>query len=107
MPRKVIEPQKSVAQTIAGELNGKPYELREPTLADLPKIEIWARERGHGLNDLNRVSQIELFYFLFCVACIKYGDAESISYDELIQLPLSCIDEVSNAVGSFRGLLEL
>ena len=88
-----------------GTVDGVGVELREPCLDDLPEIELICRERGQELSDMVKMSQTELMFNVFVVLCVKFGDKEKITREELGKLPMKAAKEVVEAVMFFRDSL--
>ncbi|MBW4525099.1 MAG: hypothetical protein KME18_07870 [Phormidium tanganyikae FI6-MK23] len=101
------EPQEPIAtgnyvgklKTSAGEVE---FELRQPTLDDMPRLEELLSARGFDLSAMSELPRSEQVYLLFTLLCIRFGEESSCSRATLGKLPMSAFKEVSEAVSNFR-----
>lgn len=107
---KAIQEQKAIArdhyigtiQTKEGEIE---FELRQPTLDDMPALESLLASKGMDLGSMEDLPKTEMVYMLFSLLCIRFGEDAGCTREALGKLPLLAFQEVANAVENFRDQL--
>lgn len=79
-----------------------PFELRQPTLDDMPALESLLSNRGLDLASMSSLPKTEMIYMLFVLLCVRFGDSNGCSRESLGKLPLAAFQEVAKAVENFR-----
>ena len=82
-------------------INGVSCELREPIIKDL----IFIGDKVDTLGK-SRVSDIQSALLLFCCLCVKWGNKDSTTIEELEALPLNAFKEGTNAVNHFKSYFD-
>ena len=104
---KAIQEQKAIAQdhyigTIQTKEGAIEFELRQPTLDDMPALESLLASRGSDLASMSDMPKTEMIYMLFVLLCVRFGEDEGCDRATLGKLPLSAFQEVAKAVENFR-----
>lgn len=104
---KAIQEQKAIAQDhYIGSFQLKEgaigFELRQPTLDDMPALESLLAAKGMDLGSMNELPKTEMIYMLFSLLCVRFGESEGCDRETLGKLPLSAFQEVAKAVENFR-----
>lgn len=114
MPKNAIEEVKAIPAdnqpSAIGHYTGRlksqqgeiEFELRQPTLDDMPLLEELLASRGFDLASMSDMPKTEQVYMLFILLCVRFGDQTSCSREQLGKLPMAAFMEVSKAVENFR-----